>query len=165
LIKREETRKTVLFPAGLVFLAILSFLTWQQCGYWKNSIVLFEHALQITKNVDLAHYNLGVALSGKGRNNEAIYHYNKAISIKPAFANAYNNRGNSYDELGQHQQAIEDYNKAIDLDPNNIKIYNNRGRAYLILDSKKLGCLDAQKVCELGNCELLELAKSKGDCR
>jgi len=36
-------------------------LTWQQCGYWKNSITLFNHALQVTKNNYLAHDSLGVA--------------------------------------------------------------------------------------------------------
>jgi len=32
-------------------------------------------------------------------------------------------------------------------------------------DNKILGCPDAQKACELGNCTLLEDFKGKGNCR
>jgi hypothetical protein len=35
LFKREGLPKKILFPAGLIALAVLSFLTWRQCGHWK----------------------------------------------------------------------------------------------------------------------------------
>ena len=60
LIKNENMRKKILFPAAMAFLAILTFLTWQQCGYWKNSIEIFNHALQVTKDNYLAHINLAL---------------------------------------------------------------------------------------------------------
>ena len=58
LIKHEDTRKKILFPAAIACFAILAVLTWQQCGYWKNSTELFNHALQVTKDNALAHNNL-----------------------------------------------------------------------------------------------------------
>ena len=61
LIKSEETRKKVLFPAGMIFLAILSFLSWNQCGYWKDSINLFSHTLKVTDYNWLAYDNRGNA--------------------------------------------------------------------------------------------------------
>ena len=67
LIKSEDIRKKILFPAGIIFLAIMAVLTWQQCGYWKNSINLFSHALQVTKNNYLAHDNYGLALFEEGK--------------------------------------------------------------------------------------------------
>ena len=130
LIKSEEIRKKILFPAGIIFLAIMAFLSWNQCGYWTNSFTLFSHALWATKNNYLAHNKIGLALDEKGRNNEAIYHYNKAIHIKPDYAFAYNNRGISYSELGQYQQAIKDFNKAISIRPTYVDAYNNRGINY-----------------------------------
>ena len=70
-----------------------------------------------------------------------------------------------YTILGQYQRAIEDYNEAIRIKPDYADAYYNRGVAYLLQGNKELGCPDAQKACELGNCKILEMAKSKGDCR
>ena len=93
LIKSEDMRKKILFPAAMAFLAILTFLTWQQCGYWKNSIDLFNHTLQVTKDNYMAHNNLALALLAEGRTQEAIDHYNKAIRLKPDYVNSLQQQG------------------------------------------------------------------------
>jgi Tfp pilus assembly protein PilF len=199
LIKSEDMRRKILFPAGIIFLTIMAFLSWKQCGHWKNSITLFSHALQVTKDNYLAHNNLGLALFAEGKSMEAIDHYNKAIRITPDCAGFYSNRGLAYAKLGQHKRAIEDYNKAVCITPDYADAYNNRGIAYYKLGhyqraiedfnetirlkpydalaynnrgnvyinqgNKKLGCPDAQKACELGICNVLEMAKGKGLCR
>src|SRR5208337_4685425 len=133
LMKREDTRKKILCPAAIAALAIMAFFAWQQCGYWKNSINLFSHTLQATKDNALAHENLAAALIDKGNNQEAIEHCNMAIGMNPVRAISYNDRGTAYVTLGQHQLAIEDFNKAISLDPNYFKAYNNRGLVYAML--------------------------------
>jgi protein O-mannosyl-transferase len=130
LIKSEEARKKILFPAGIAVLAVLAVLTWRQCGYWKNSIELWNHALQVTENNDYAHNNLGTALSDEGKIEEAIDHYNKAIALTPDDADFNNNRGNAYARTGKYQLAIADLNKAISLNPEYMKAYINRGNAY-----------------------------------
>jgi tetratricopeptide (TPR) repeat protein len=127
-IKTDGARKKILFPAGMAVLAILAVLTWQQCGYWKNSAVLFSHALQVTKDNHLAHNIRGITYSELGQYQRAIEDYNEAIRLKSNYADAYNNRGHAYSELGQYQRAIEDYNEAIRLNPTSADTYNNRGR-------------------------------------
>ena len=101
LIKREDLRKKILFPMGLFFIAILSFITWQQCGLWQNNIKLWNYNLQVTKNNALVHNNLGLALFTNGKTEEAIDHYNKAICLIPDNIIFYINRANSYAALGQ----------------------------------------------------------------
>ncbi|MCX5848922.1 MAG: tetratricopeptide repeat protein [Deltaproteobacteria bacterium] len=131
LFPRANIRKNILFPAGLAVLAILAVLTWQQCGYWKNSIDLFNHALRVTKKNYQAYNNLGNAYAKLGQYQRTIADYNEAIRLKPDYAEAYYNRGTAYGKLlGQYQKAIEDFNKAIGLNPNYIKAYNNRGLSY-----------------------------------
>ncbi len=233
LIQSEEIRKKILFPAGIIFLALLSFISWNQCGYWKNSIILFSHNLKVTDYNWLiynsrgneynvlgnykqaiedcnraikikpgyadAYYNRGVAYGELGQYQRAIKDYTEAIRLRPHDVDYYSNRGNVYTILGQYQRAIEDYNEAICLKPHNADYYNrkakvytilgqyqraiedynkaisikpdyadayyNRGVSYLLQGNKEFGCPDAQKACELGNCKILEMAKSKGDCR
>jgi len=123
----QNLRKIILFPAGVFFIAILSFITWQQCGHWQNSIKLWNYNLQITKNNALAHNNLGLALFTNGKSKEAIGHYNKAIRLIPDNVIFYNNRANSYAALGQLKRAIEDYNEAIRLNPHFSDAYCNLG--------------------------------------
>jgi len=53
LITHRDMRKIILFPAVISFLAIMSVLVWKQCGYWRNSITLLNHALEIKKDVML----------------------------------------------------------------------------------------------------------------
>jgi len=93
LIKSEVMRKNILFPAGTAFLAIMAILAWQQCGYWKNTTTLFNHALRVTKDNYVAHNNLGFALFNEGKIDKAIDHYNEAIRLTPNDAEPYFNRG------------------------------------------------------------------------
>jgi tetratricopeptide (TPR) repeat protein len=233
LVESGNIRRKVLFPAGVALIIFLSALTWRQCGYWKNSFTLFNHALKSTKNNYLIHNNLGVTFFKDGNFSKALYHYSKAISIVPNYDRYYNNRGDvyarigmyqsaltdfikaislnpdyteayynrglTYDKIGQYQPAIEDYNKVISLRNDYVDAYNGRGIIYAKLDQyqqaiddfnkaisirpdyayaysnrgilnfshnkNESGCLDAQKVCELGNCMMLKTAREKGLCR
>jgi Flp pilus assembly protein TadD len=94
----------------------------------------------------------------------AIEDYNKAINLKPDNPDAYNNRGTIYTKLGQYQLAIEDFNNAIRLNPDDADTYFNRGFVYFNQGNIISGCEDAKKACELGNCKILEIAKTKGLC-
>jgi len=149
LFRREDFRKKILLPAATVFLGILSVLTWQQCGYWKNSIELFNHNLQVTKNNDLAHNHVAYALAEGGKIKEAIDHYDKAIRLKPYDVNIYSNRGNAYVKLGQHKKAVEDYNEAISLKPDYAPAYINRGNAYTELGQYLMAIEDYNKALHL----------------
>ena len=57
----------------------------------------------------------------------AIIYYNKAIQLKPDYAEAYYNRGCAKDELKDYTGAIADYNNAIRLKPDYADAYFNRG--------------------------------------
>jgi protein O-mannosyl-transferase len=165
LFPRENMRKNILFPLGAVFIFIMSFATWKQCGYWRNSVELFNHALQVTKNNYLAHNDLGLALFAEGKIEEAINHYSEAIRIMPDHMIIYNNRGDAYAKLGRYQLAVEDFSEAIRLKPDCADFYSKRGAVYLNQGNYKPGCHDAQKACELGSCTILEAAQARRDCR
>ena len=113
LLPRVKLRKIIIIPAALI-LAALTFLTWQQCGYWKNSISLFNHVLQATKDNYLAHNNLGTALAAEGKKEEAIAHYRKAIEINPTFTIAHLNLGAALVAQGRIEEALA----AIKMNPN-----------------------------------------------
>lgn len=136
-MQSDKVRKKILFPAAIIFLTVMGLLSWRQCGYWQNSITLWEHSLQVVKHNYLAHHNLGLALFDQGQFKEAVEHYSEAIRLKPDEAVFRYNRGNAYAKLDQNQLAIEDYNKTIDLKPYYTEAYHNRG-----LISARLGRYD-----------------------
>jgi tetratricopeptide (TPR) repeat protein len=129
-IKSEIVRKKILFPAAIMVILISVILTWNQCGYWKNSITIFQHALQVTENNYLAHNNIALVLTDEGKYREAMEHYEQAIRIFPEYAFAYNNRGSLYITLGLNEQALNDFNQAIALREDRYEAYNNRGLVF-----------------------------------
>lgn len=131
LFPRRDTREKLLFPSAIAVLLVLAGLTWRQCGYWKDSFSIFGHALAVTRNNPLPHFNLGHAYSQQGDNEKALYHYNKTILMNPGNHLPYNNRGKLYEDQGLYQQALEDYNMAVRLKPDYADVYNNRGNAYI----------------------------------
>ena len=60
---------------------------------------------------------MGIALKEQGKLEEAIEAYNKALAIKPDYAEAYNNMGIALKEQGKLEEAIEAYNKALAIKP------------------------------------------------
>ena len=74
--------------------------------------------------------NRGAAYFNKGKYDEGIQDFNKAIELKPDYAEAYRNRGTAYFKKGEPTKAIEDCDSAIKLQPNDVETYRIRGSAY-----------------------------------
>lgn len=136
-----------------------------KCTDSQKAIEYLDEAIKLTPNLATAYNNRGIVYSGLGQQQRAIEDYNESIRLRPDYANAYCNRGGSYSILGDHKRAIEDYNESIRLRPDDIHSYYNRAIAHLVMGNKELGCSDAQKACELGDCNVLERAKKRGTCR
>jgi superkiller protein 3 len=67
----------------------------------------------------------GRTLAARGRLNEAIAAYRRAIQIDPNLAVAHNNLGIVLARQGRLQEAADAYREAIRLDPNLANAYNN----------------------------------------
>ncbi len=130
-IMRWRLKKIYIVTAAIVIFMILMFKTWLQVHYWANSIILFEHNLNVTSNNYVAHNNIGLGLKEKGRINEAAEHYSKALRINPNFELAYLNLGVIYTGLGYHEKAIALYKEALRIKPDFIKAHINLGNARL----------------------------------
>jgi tetratricopeptide (TPR) repeat protein len=76
-----------------------------------------------------AHGNLGNALQGSGRHDEAIANYDKAIALDPDFADAFGNRGGALRQLKRYEEAVASCDKAIALRPDYMEAHANRGSA------------------------------------
>ncbi|MDC1357707.1 tetratricopeptide repeat protein [Pseudomonadota bacterium] len=79
---------------------------------------------------------LGASAAQIGMLDEAIVSYNKVLSLKPDFYEAYNNMGITLQNQGNVDKALEAYNKAILLKPDYAEAYYNLGN--VLQDQGKL---------------------------
>lgn len=166
-LETDQASKTISAPgsAQQLFNNAFALCSSGKCTDPKKAIEYLNEAIKSIPDYAQAYNNRGNAYGDLGEYQKAITDYNEAIRIKPDYAQAFNNRGNTYDKLGAYERAIEDLNEAIRIKPDYANALNNKAFIYLNHGNKELGCPDAQKACELGDCKILELAKSRQWCR
>ncbi|MGO9002320.1 MAG: tetratricopeptide repeat protein [Limisphaerales bacterium] len=122
-------RRLVLGGCSTIILMALIFCARTQASYWRNSESLWTHTLACTSDNFIAQNNLGNALLQKGSANEAIPHFQRALQIKPDFAEAQNNLGIALLQKGKVDEAITHYQKALQIKPDFPEAHNNLGNA------------------------------------
>jgi tetratricopeptide (TPR) repeat protein len=127
LLPQEKLRKIILIPAAVIVLAVCTFSTGRQCGYWRDSVSLFNHALEATKDNYMAHTNLGIALAAEGKIDEAVDHYRAALQINPNDDTTHYNLANALKKQGADEEAIVHYREALRINPYYSKAHNNIG--------------------------------------
>jgi tetratricopeptide (TPR) repeat protein len=98
-------------------LALLTACSMRQVLYYRNSITLFSHAVEVTKDNAYAYFNLGTALHESGKMSEARQCFLECIHIMPMAAGAWVNLGNVERDLGNQKGAYEDYRWSMKLNP------------------------------------------------
>jgi tetratricopeptide (TPR) repeat protein len=78
--------KNLLAVTGTAALMICIILTHIQIGYWRNSITLFSHALQVTTDNYVADACLGQALDIAGDDKDALKYCGEAVRIDPDYS-------------------------------------------------------------------------------
>ena len=138
-------RYEVEFTHTLVLLAVVGILAlehalagqpaWRRvarCGW--GLLLAFSAAFNLLAGFGLhaeAHLNRGKAFDQMGRVDDAIVEYQKALRIRPDYADAQNNLGNALHLKGRTDEAISHYQQALDAKPDNAEAHNNLGNALL----------------------------------
>jgi tetratricopeptide (TPR) repeat protein len=115
----------------LVLLATLAGLTWRQCRMYADIETLYRTTINENPDCWMAHNNLGDVLQGRGRIDEAIIHYLKALEIRPDYAEAHNNLGIALAKRGRLDEAIAHYQKALKIKPDYAGAHNSLGAALI----------------------------------
>ncbi len=110
-------------------LALFMVCAWQQTAYWQNSETLWTYTLACTADNDIAQNNLGLVLMQKGRMDAAITCFQKALQIRPDYADARNNLGYALLQMGKGDAAITFFRQALQIRPDLAAAHNNLGMA------------------------------------
>ena len=126
-------RRPVLGGLAAVVVAALSAGSFIQTSYWRDSETLWAHTLACTSNNALAHYNFGMTILPKGRADEALAHFQKAVELDPNHARAQVGLGAALFQKGQVDEAIAHFQKALTMEitPDPSGVYYDLGLALL----------------------------------
>lgn len=132
-IAAHKIVKTIPLIMFIGIVGIFSFLTWERCRIWKDSVSLWSDVLKNYPNILIAYIDRGTAFLQRREFDRAISDFNHALKMNPddeKTSSIYNNRGNAYVGKGLYDQAIPDFTKAIALNPRYEVAYSNRGNTY-----------------------------------
>jgi tetratricopeptide (TPR) repeat protein len=124
-------RRLVLGGFSTIILMALIFCARTQVSYWRNDELLWTHTVACTSDNYYAHDCLGLALFQKGKVDEAIAHYQKALQIKPDYVDAHIDLGIALSQKGSVDEAIAHYQTALQIKPDYAKAHYNLGNALL----------------------------------
>jgi tetratricopeptide (TPR) repeat protein len=122
---RLRVPKAAVASGAAAILLMLGILSWNQTGYWSDSVRLFEHAAKNSTGNWVAHNNLGSALARRGQTESARVHYQTALEIAPAYADARYNLAVTLSGLGQNGEAIRQYRQVVAMAPDHAGALNN----------------------------------------
>ena len=126
---RVAVAPSLIALAGLAI--ALGVLTKQQTRWWHDSITLWTRVAELDPRNDIATYNLAIALSDAGRDDEAIGRYEQTLRIVPDQSLARENlqalqarraerEGDRLADAGRLDDAERAYARALGLDARRI---------------------------------------------
>ncbi len=89
-----------------------------------------EQAIAINSALSSGHACLGIVYAGRGKQEEAIQEFQRAILLDPTSDDAYRGLASGYEKLGRLSEAERTYRRAIDLRPQYWAGYNRMGGFY-----------------------------------
>jgi tetratricopeptide (TPR) repeat protein len=131
LLGKWRYRRIILGISASIILLSWSVCCRYQLRFWPDSMSLFKHAIEVTKNNDVAQFGLAKAFRQQGKLDEAIEHYTEALRINPNYPHVHVDLGIALFEKGKANQAIEHFNQALQLKPDFADAHTNLGYALI----------------------------------
>jgi Flp pilus assembly protein TadD len=138
--------RRALGAAAAAALLAFSVAAHRQAGYWRDSVTLFRHAVEVTRGNWLAHENLGLALGLRGRTVEALGHFRESIRLNPAYDKSFYNCGIALMILGRDAEAVACLREAVRIRPEFANARVNLGSALLRSGAREEGILQLRQV-------------------
>ena len=117
----RQQKITVALVACLIMIASAA-LTWRQLGYWRDSISILRHTLQVTSNNYLVNDLLGLTFAKNGDLDAALQEYQTAVRINPGDSKTRTNLGIVLSAKGDLEAAIRELQVALRISPGDAKI-------------------------------------------
>lgn len=149
LFRKDRLRRLAAINLAFGIAVVLSLMTGGRNAMYHSPRVMWEDVVEHRPDNPRAQNNVGIHLAEEGRYQEAIFHYQRAISLRPTYAEAHNNLGVALLNLGQPEQALVQYKHALQLKPRYTAAHNNSGAALILLGRDNEALLSLQHALRL----------------
>lgn len=131
---QSKAPASALQPIGVAFLcmmlvaiALLECRAMSQAANWKDTMTLFQHALNVTTDNYVAEERVGNEFRKRHEHEQAIAHLSRAVALRPWFVLALNSLGQTHIDAGNHTIAEQLLRKAVQYNPQDAISWNNLG--------------------------------------
>ena len=149
LFKKMPQHRWLLAVAVAFITLSLVLRTRAQTSTWKNSVTLWQNAVENTPNNYVAYNNLGESLVAEEEFNRAVTAFEKAIQINGSMRQAEYNLGNVFVRQHHLPEAIDHYQRALQIKPDYAEAECNLCNALLQSGEPSLAVYHCEKAVEL----------------
>jgi len=125
----SRLQRRILAVTASVTVIALAWCAHVQASYWRNGESLWGHALAVTSGNFMAHDGLGECLGNRGRLDEAIDQFQKALNIAPGYPEIKTNLIIALTRKGRTDEAITHLQTLLKEYPNDAQAQYNLGNA------------------------------------
>jgi tetratricopeptide (TPR) repeat protein len=127
----QRASRGAVFRIGLVVIAAclvsLSVASWRQVAYWRDTVTLFDHTLEVIPKNPKIRYNLANEYRTRGDEHAAIHNYRIALETETESVRTRVNLGNALRSTGALDEAVEMYEAALEREPKHANAHNSLG--------------------------------------
>jgi tetratricopeptide (TPR) repeat protein len=138
--------------------------SYAAAGQHEEAIGVYRQiiAREATTPLPQVHYNIGLSLSALGRQQEAAAAFEKAVELKPDYAEAHYNLGVLHSGAERYAEAVESFRRALAARADYPEAHYNLGLAYYLMDNNAGLAEQQKKLREMNSPLAAELAKLAG---
>ncbi len=125
--RRGARAKAAVGIAGMAVALTFAGLSVRQTTYWRDSFALFERALAVTRDNNVAHLNLGKLHAERGELDTAIPHFRAVLQRYPNDPKANSNLGGALVTQRKFDEALPLLQKALSVDATDPTTHGNLG--------------------------------------
>jgi protein O-mannosyl-transferase len=124
-----ERRAAVRPIAALAALVCCAYgvVAWSAAAYWRNTVILLRHTIEVTEDNWGALGILSHALLRQNRVDEAMPYIAETLRLRPNLPEAHINFGAALSKRGDFNAAEAQYRKALELDPDSPDAHEGLG--------------------------------------
>ncbi len=130
-IGQRGAGRPALWAAGTAVACLFSLTAARNRHYASDAAAWREVIRDIPAN-PRARNNLGNAFYQGGRSDTALPQFDRAVTLRPDYADAHFNRGVSLARVGRTDEADAAYRKVTDLDPRHVRAHMNLGALRIV---------------------------------